>query len=244
MREFDAEASLAHAGPAPGHVTRSVQAPDCVVCPAHGPVLRICPTHGLTTVIRQGPLESADDLTGLARGATSEADSVVDTLSIINSFTMSLSRASSPVRSTYATPERASSPLPNVGGATQALCSAPTTANVASQAPAPALALAPTLALAPALALVNVASQAPAPSLVHVASRAPAPSLANVASQALTPAPVNPGTNANYVPYITDNNDSDNYYIVTRGRTVGVFDNSYVDYSLGPLCTRSLTRLT
>lgn len=228
MHEYDAGTSPAHAGPSPGHITRSVQAPDCVVCPAHGPVLRVCPTHGLTTVIRRGPLESANDLT---HGVTSEAASIADTLSVINSFTMSLSPASSPARSTYATPERALSPLPNVGQAPT-----PALVNVASQGPAPPL--------------VNVASRPSAPALVNVASRPSALTLVNVASQP-TPAFVNarpqapaPSTNAHYVPYITDNNDSDNYYIVTRGRTVGVFDNSYVCSSLRSFRARWLTCLT
>lgn len=229
VHDFNASATV-NTGPAIANsCDQGVQAPDGVVCPIHGPVLTICPTHGLTTVIRAQPLEHAD--TGSSTSDTVAAESVTDLESIAESLSLSLSISDAPsaTNSLYATPEHVDLALPTVDiGAIAPAVSSP----LLSGSPAPA-----------GIALVAPASPRPAmPSSTHAAASAPAPVAAAVMATGNTvAAPVPPrlaipsSTHAAasapapvaYVTYVADPNDMvNNWYIVTRGRRVGVFNNS------------------
>ncbi|TFK78333.1 hypothetical protein K466DRAFT_607084 [Polyporus arcularius HHB13444] len=251
VRDFASSAPPTRPPTPGGSVTRSIQVPDCAICPRHGPILTLCQTHGVTTV-RRAPLGDPGNVAGPSRnvaGRHAHDDAgIADTVSVLNSFTGSLDD------SLLFTPERMTAPLPTAGVAAPAIATPPPAIVNAAPVPAPVPAVvnaapvpapvpaavyvapvpavivpvAPAPAPAPAPAVVHAAPvAAPAPAVVNAAPvAAPAPAPAVAANPVLPPAPPAVPNGPPYTAYFTPQMTAEGgYYVVTRGRTVGVFDS-------------------
>ncbi|KAI0684987.1 hypothetical protein C8T65DRAFT_701807 [Cerioporus squamosus] len=229
IRDFASSAPPMRPPTPGGSVTRRIQVPDCAICPRHGPILTNCPTHGVTTTVRRAPLVDASNVAGPSGTVHADDDSasLADTMSVLNSFTSSLSGTDS----LYGSPEQVTTPLPAAGAAAPAGPATAPVLAIANMTPAAAAAPAvPAAAVVPAPVVPAATIAAPAATIA-----APAPAVANTAPGAAVPAvAVNPVAappapaapdGPPYVAYMTPHMNADNYYVVTRGRTVGVFDS-------------------
>ncbi len=174
-------------------------------------------TFDVSGLLRTAPLASTS-----AAAPPSEVESVADT-----DDSLSFSVSDNETGSLYSTPEQLHTPLPAVQAAPVAVAvhAAPIAVAVHA-APVAVAAHAAPVAVAAHAAPVAVASHA-APVAVPAAPVAVAVPAAPVAV-AVPPAPVPPAPAVPITPHIDAPSMATTWYVVTRGRRVGVFDSWYV----------------
>ncbi|TFK81069.1 hypothetical protein K466DRAFT_604803 [Polyporus arcularius HHB13444] len=192
------------------------------VVTASGEPARSC-THEACIAARQANTQRTQPLASTsAVTAPSDVDSVADT----SDYSFSVGDGS-----LYSTPEQVHAKLPAVPPVpVAALPVVPVAAAAGAHAPAPVVAAAAGAHAPAPIVAAPAAAHAPAP--VVVAAAAPAAAVpagaqvvAPVAAQGALPVPPPGGGQAAYTPFIAAPSPASMWYVVTRGRRVGVFDS-------------------